>query len=46
MDEATKHRNVYIPVHHENNSKGEIVLIKDSLVKAPNYPLAKVLCYS
>ena len=43
MDQATKHRDKYIPVHHKNISVGDIVLIKDSLVKTPNYPLAKVL---
>ena len=43
MDQATKLKNKYIPVHHENIDEGDIVLIKNTFVKAPNYPLARVL---
>ena len=43
MDQATKLKGKYIPVTHENVNKGDVVLIKDTFVKAPNYPLGKVL---
>ena len=43
IDQATKLKNKYLPVHHENVGVGDIVLIKDSFVKAPNYPLAKIV---
>ena len=43
LDQATKNKNKYIPVKHQRLHKGDVVLIKDSFVKAPNFPLAKVL---
>ncbi|XP_068225629.1 uncharacterized protein [Palaemon carinicauda] len=43
QDQATKYRGKYYPREHVKISKGDIVLIKDSMVKAPNYPLARVL---
>ncbi|XP_068240620.1 uncharacterized protein [Palaemon carinicauda] len=43
QDPATKYKSKYYPREHVKISKGDIVLIKDSMVKAPNYPLARVL---
>ncbi len=42
IDQATKLRNKYVPVKHQRLYVGDIVLIKDSFVKAINYPLAVV----
>ena len=43
IDDATKLRGKYLPVNHQKLKPGDIVLIKDSFIKAANYPLAKVL---
>ena len=43
LDQATKDKHKYVPVKHQRLKKVDIVLIKDSFVKAPNFPLAKII---
>jgi hypothetical protein len=43
LDQSVKEKGKYLPVIHQEIREGDIVLVKDTLVKAPNYPLAKVL---
>lgn len=43
LNQATKEKDKYVPVLHNTLAIGDVVLIKDPYVKAPNYPLAKVL---
>ena len=43
LTQATRQKGKYLPVKHTIIEKGDVVLIKDTLVKAPNYPLAKVM---
>ena len=43
LNQATNQKNKYLPVKHRLIGRGDVVLIKDTLVKAPNYPLARVM---
>lgn len=43
QDQATKYENKYFPKSHTKVEIGDIVLIKDPLIKSPNYPLARVV---
>lgn len=43
QSQATKYKGKYTPVENQMLNVNDVVLIKDSFVKAPNYPLARVL---
>jgi hypothetical protein len=43
LDQSVKDKGKYLPINHQQIREGDIVLIKDTFVKAPNYPMARVL---
>ena len=43
LDQATKYKGKYLPVKTQELQVNDVVLIKDPFVKAPNFPLARVL---
>ena len=43
QEQATEYKNKFKPVSHTLIKAGDLVLIKDPLVKSPNFPMARVL---
>ena len=43
QEQATEYKSKYSPVSHTLLHKGDIVLVRDPMVKSPNFPMARVL---